>query len=98
MFKQVGPLIIHDSGDVYNENNVLYKKNLYKDKRAKQSRIYILFKRGTKYKRLYVDHLVATLFVPNPNLLPHIYHIDGNIHNCEAINLEWVDFKSRRFK
>lgn len=36
-----------------------------------------------------VHRLVALTFLPNPNALPEINHIDGNKLNCAFENLEW---------
>jgi hypothetical protein len=41
--------------------------------------------------RLYPVHrLVATSFMPNPNNLPVVNHIDGDVGNPHVDNLEWV--------
>ena len=42
-----------------------------------------------KVKQETVHRLVAQAFIPNPENKPYINHIDANIINAEAINLEW---------
>lgn len=76
---------VTEDGQVLNKNNktmcqwtdnVGYKQcNLYKDGKKKYVRIH---------------RLVAELFVPNPNNLPQVNHIDGNKLNNHYTNLEWV--------
>lgn len=45
-----------------------------------------------KYRLLH--RLVASTFIPNPNMLPEVNHIDGNKHNNSVDNLEWCDRSS----
>ena len=43
------------------------------------------------YKSIKIHRAVASLFIPNPNNLPQVNHIDGNkLNNC-VDNLEWCD-------
>lgn len=44
----------------------------------------------------FVHRLVAEKYVPNPNNLPQVNHIDGNKLNNSADNLEWVSNQDNR--
>ena len=48
-----------------------------------------LYKNNVSYHR-YVHRLVAEAFIPNPDNLPEVNHIDGNRQNNVVSNLEWV--------
>lgn len=43
-----------------------------------------------KSKSLLVHRMVAMTYLPNPNNLPEVNHIDGNKSNNHVNNLEWV--------
>lgn len=47
-----------------------------------------LYKESKMYSFL-IHRLIATAFIPNPNNLPIINHIDGNALNNSISNLEW---------
>lgn len=51
-----------------------------------------LFKNGES-KRLLVHRLVAQAFIPNPDNLPQINHLDENPLNNAVSNLEWCTAK-----
>jgi len=41
-------------------------------------------------KQYYVHRLVAEKYIPNPTSLKEVNHIDGNKHNNNIDNLEWI--------
>lgn len=44
-----------------------------------------------KGKKYYLHRLVALTFIPNPNNLPEVNHIDEDPTNNNVSNLEWCD-------
>lgn len=51
---------------------------------------YINFRWNHKQKNKSVHRLVAEAFLPNPDNLPYVHHIDGNRLNNRLENLKWV--------
>ena len=46
---------------------------------------------------VYVHDLVAKAFVPNPDNLPYVAHIDGNLSNNRADNLRWTAIRPKGY-
>lgn len=57
---------------------------------------YINFRWNHKSKNKGIHRLVAETFLPNPNNLPHVHHIDGNKLNNNVNNLAWVTESENR--
>lgn len=68
-----------------------------KDKIVKQNKnkdgynIVNLINTNGESEEFRVDYLVAISFVPNPHNYKNIRHIDGDLENNKADNLEWVE-------
>lgn len=49
-----------------------------------------LYRKGSKQWGARVHRLVAAAFIPNPHNYNEVDHKDGNTHNNNVTNLEWV--------
>ena len=45
------------------------------------------------HKNMFIHRLVACAFIPNPNNVPCVNHIDGDKSNNTVSNLEWMTYK-----
>lgn len=79
---------IYDNGDLINE---ITGKKLEGSIRLNGYREYRLSKDNIKVG-FYAHRLVAEAFIPNPDNLPIVNHIDGNKLNNDVSNLEWVSY------
>lgn len=57
--------------------------------RQKRGYYYASTMKDGKVKLYRIHRLVAKAFLPNPDNLPEVNHIDGNTHNNDVSNLEW---------
>lgn len=77
--------------------SILFRNNICTKEREKiinaetnkRNRQYISLYKNGKRKNIAVHRLVAKAFIPNPNNLPQVNHIDGNPKNNNIKNLEW---------
>lgn len=49
-------------------------------------------------KRVHIHRLVAEAFIPNPDNLPTVDHIDGDKLNNRVENLQWLSYKDNTRK
>lgn len=77
-----GQYYISDNGEVYST----FTKRLLKPQTDHKGYQYIEIGR----KKFKIHRLVGKYFIPNPNNLPQINHIDLNKANNNKNNLEWV--------
>lgn len=85
--------LISDDGEVMNKHT----KKLLKQKLDKHNELNVglsMGKRGLR-KWIAVHRLVAEAYLPNPDNLPEVIHIDGNSINNEVNNLKWATSKER---
>lgn len=66
------------------------KERIMKPNKSKKGYLRLNFTINYKSKSFQVHRLVAQSFIPNPEKLPEVNHIDGNKLNNNVKNLEWV--------
>ena len=69
------------------------KEGILKGKPDKDGYLRVGLCKNKKQKPFYIHRLVAKAFLPNPNNLPEVNHIDENKENNHVENLEWCDRK-----
>lgn len=79
---------ISNFGRVRNERTGLILKNLLCGISGNQY-YYVVIYHHSKRKNYKIHRLVAKHFIPNPNNLLEVNHIDGNKLNNNVSNLEW---------
>ena len=55
--------------------------------------VYVMLYKGGTMKKHYVHRLVATAFIPNPDNLPDVDHINEDVTNNTLENLQWLSHK-----
>jgi len=70
---------------------VIFKGKTLKLGRHRDGYLKLSLSEQNRKKMYFVHRLVALTFIPNPDNLPQVNHIDGNKSNNVVSNLEWVD-------
>ena len=77
-------------GRTYNsKERILSTKTRYRKSRIDYSKVKLVNDDGA-VKNIFVHRLVAETFIPNPNNLSEVNHIDLDKSNNRVTNLEWV--------
>jgi hypothetical protein len=92
---------LYEVSDLGNVKSLNYKgtrqeKLLKVGKNHKGYLYIILCKKGLKQKNFKVSRLVAKAFIPNPNNLPQVNHLDGDKINNKVENLQWCTNQGNR--
>lgn len=86
---QETPYLIRDNGTIWSEKRNRELKGTLQ--RNEYHTVYLAF--NNKQYNFMVHRLVAEYFCDNPNNYTIVHHKDGNPHNNQASNLEWVNNK-----
>lgn len=84
---------------VTSRNNKKFNKVLIRKSRFLKTRLnttgypHVILKVNNAFKTFLVHRLVASHFIPNPNLKPDVHHIDNDKTNYKINNLQWVTEK-----
>jgi hypothetical protein len=83
---------VDDTGVVYNSKSKIIKP--VTNKNSGYNQVVLRNKQaGVKPTALYIHRLVAEAYIPNPNNLPMVNHMDLNKLNNNVSNLEWCTAK-----
>lgn len=84
-------------GNVYSKKRgILVRLSPFLDTKKNYLMIRIIRNDGKRCGKL-IHRLVAEAFIPNPESLPEVNHLDGNKTNCNVDNLEWCTRKENLF-
>lgn len=75
------------------EDGNVYRYNKLRKQRLSNGYWTVILSKDNKKKNFKTHRLVALTYIPNPNNLPTVNHIDGNKENNNVKNLEWNSYK-----
>lgn len=80
---------ITPTGKIYKDygDNMYYPKANFINKANGYMYCGITYPEGQKQRRVHI--LIAEAYLPNPNNLPVVMHLDNNKENCVLENLKW---------
>lgn len=67
-----------------------YRRNIFLRPAMRKGYLAVHLRKNGKGKSYYIHRLVGLVFIPNPQNLETIDHIDGNKLNNNADNLQWL--------
>lgn len=71
-----------------------YKRQKFlKPKANSKGYLYVDLCKNGEVKRYYIHRLIGEAFLPNPDNLPEIDHIDNNKNHNYLNNLQWISHK-----
>ena len=86
IFGYEGLYAITEDGRVYGYK----RKNFLKPRPDKDGYLYVTLSKESKPKTCRIHRLVAEAYLPNPNNLSEVHHIDADNTNNNVNNLQWV--------
>lgn len=86
------PMQVSNLGKVKGLTGRILKTQISSEKNGGYEWLY-LFKEGRR-KYIGVHRLVAQVFLPNPENLPVVMHLDDNTKNNRVDNLKWGSYKN----
>lgn len=90
MFKQI-PNYPNYSIDECGTVKSVYVSKTLKPRTAGKGYLCYQLRNSNGKKNEYIHRLVALTFIPNPDNLPQVDHMDGDKTNNHVSNLRWVD-------